>query len=129
MKYTHLLPFMDKEELKEIAEQVLNGELKGVKIESLFPFLGKRNLGEIVDLLIEKKEVKTLKRALPFVGKEKVEAIYESASKGELPGFDVESCIPFLDSDRIKEIFRELVKNAPEVDEEDEEDDDDDSDD
>ncbi len=123
MNYKQLLPFMEKEELKEIALQVLNGELKGVKIEALFPFLGKDDLNEIVDKLIEKKEVKVLSRALPFVGQEKVEAIYQSAIDGNLPGFEVERCMPFLGSDRIKEIFKELVKNAAEEDDEDDSDD------
>lgn len=39
MKYTHLLPFMDREELKKIAEEIINEELKGVKLHTLFPFL------------------------------------------------------------------------------------------
>ena len=31
MKYTHLLPFMDREELKKIAYEIINGEIQGVK--------------------------------------------------------------------------------------------------
>ncbi len=113
MKYTQLLPFMDKEELKKIAQEILSGELKGVRLETLFPFIGKTYLHEIVDQLIEKKETETLQHTIPFISRDKVLDIYHAAVKGELPDFDASSCIPFLGSDQIKEIFRELVKNAP----------------
>ena len=113
MKYTQLLPFMEKEELKKIAQEIIKGELEGVKLEALFPFLGRDNLNDIVDQLIEKKETETLQRAIPFVSRERVLDIYRASEKGELPGFDSAKCIPFLSSDMIKEIFRELVKKAP----------------
>jgi len=113
MKYTQLLPFMDREELKVIAQEIINGELKGVKLESLFPFLGREHLNDIVDQLIEKKQSETLHRAIPFISKDKVLAIYYAAEKGELPDFDPSKCIPFLGSEKIKEIFRDLVKNMP----------------
>ena len=124
MKYTHLLPFMEKEELKKIAYEIINGELKGVKLEALFPFLGRETLNEIVDLLIEKKQVSALTRAIPFISREKVEAIYHAAENGEIDGFDASRCIPFLGSDRIKDIFRDLIKKQSEQDVEDEEDED-----
>ncbi len=110
MKYTHLLPFMDREELKKIAYEIINGEIQGVKLETLFPFLGKESLNEIVDLLIEKKETKALERAIPFISKDKVEKIYYAAEQGELEDFDASKCIPFLGSERIKDIFRDLIK-------------------
>ncbi len=110
MKYTHLLPFMDREELKKIAYEIINGEIQGVKLETLFPFLGKEALNEIVDLLIEKKETKALERAIPFISKDKVEKIYYAAEQGELEDFDASKCIPFLGSERIKDIFRDLIK-------------------
>lgn len=112
MKYTQLLPFMDREELNKIAQEIISGELKGVKLDRLFPFLGRESLNEIVDQLIEKKDVEKLRHVIPFISRQKVLDIYHAAEKGEIPDFDASSCIPFLDSDKIKEIFRELVKNA-----------------
>ena len=129
MKYTDLLPFMNKEELKKVAYEIINGELKNVRLQRLFPFLGKEALGEIVDVLIEKKETKYLEHAIPFVGREKVQAIYNAAEKGEIPGFNSSMCIPFLGTDKIKELFRELVQKAnDEPDEDDDDDDDEDED-
>lgn len=113
MKFTRLLPFMDREELKKIAQEIISGELKGVKLQALFPFLGREALEEIVDQLIEKKDSDTLQSAIPFISREKVLDIYYAAEKGEIPNFDSSRCIPFLGSDKIKEIFRELIKNNP----------------
>ncbi|MGD9761853.1 MAG: hypothetical protein AB7U52_05450 [Candidatus Izemoplasmatales bacterium] len=127
MKYTQLLPFMDREELNKIAQEIISGELKGVRLEKLFPFLGRENLNELVDQLIEKKDAKTLQNAIPFISKERVLNIYYAAEKGEIPNFDSSICIPFLSSDKIKEIFRELVKNAK-AEDDDEDDDEDDED-
>ena len=126
MKYTQLLPFMDREELNKVAQEIISGELKGVRLEKLFPFLGRENLNELVDQLIEKKDAKTLQNAIPFISKEKVLNIYYAAEKGEIPNFDSSICIPFLSSDKIKEIFRELVKNAPVEDDIEDEDEDED---
>ena len=113
MKYTSLLPFMEEEELKEIANEIISGELKGVKLQTLFPFLGRDDLHEIVDKLIEKGETQALQSAIPFISKDKVLDIYNAAQDGKLPNFDASRCLPFLSSDKIKEIFRELAKNAP----------------
>ena len=113
MKYTQLLPFMEEEELRKIAQEIMSGELKGVKVEALYPFIGTNHLHEIVDQLIEKKETKALEHAIPFITKEKVLDVYRAAEKGELPNFDASSCIPFLSPDMIKELFRELIKKAP----------------
>jgi hypothetical protein len=124
MKYTHVLPFMGKEELKETAHDIINGKLEGVKLEKLYPFLGKEALDEIVDLLIEKKEKSKLIRAIPFMSKQKIQRLYEAAESGEIPDFDTTICLPFLEADKIKEIFKNLIKNAPdETDDEDDEDD------
>jgi len=128
MNYTDLLPFMDKEELKSIALKVVNGELPGVKLERLFPFLGRENLHEIVDQLIVTKNSKSISAALPFLGKEKVKDIYEKALNGDLPDFDIQRCLPFIGSDKIKELFEALAKKAADEPNDDDDDDDEDED-
>ena len=62
---------------------------------------------------------------LPFTSRKSVELIYQSAEKGEIPNFEVEQCIPFLGSDQIKQIFRDLIQkesSETESDEDDQED-------
>ncbi|HAX03723.1 MAG: hypothetical protein A2Y45_08610 [Tenericutes bacterium GWC2_34_14] len=125
MKYTDLLPFLDREELNKVVQEVMNGELKNVKLDALFPFLDRTTLNELVQHFIEKKDAKMLQRMLPFISRKSVELIYQSAEKGEIPNFEVEQCIPFLGSDQIKQIFRDLIQkesSETESDEDDQED-------
>jgi predicted CopG family antitoxin len=112
MKYTQLLPFLDKEELRKVASEIISGEIRNVRLETLFPFLGRDNMSDLVQELIEKKDSKTLQKALPFISKDKVQEIYQVAQKGELPDFDASRCIPFLGAEEIKKIFRELLHQA-----------------
>ncbi|MBN2696217.1 MAG: hypothetical protein JXR38_01590 [Bacilli bacterium] len=112
MNYTHLLPFMEKDELKKIAHEIIDGKIEGVKLETLFPFLGREAMSEIVDLLIEKKDSSRLKKAVPFVSKEKIETIFQAAESGEISNFDPTLCLPFLGTDKIRVIFDQMIKKA-----------------
>jgi hypothetical protein len=112
MKYTKLLPFLENEELKKIAFEIVNGDLEGVNLTHLFPFLDREDLHEVVNVLIDKKDTDMLNKVIPFVSKEMVLKIYYAAEKGELPDFDTSHCIPFLGSDKVKDIFRDLVKKS-----------------
>ncbi len=112
MKYTQLLPFMDEQELMDVATEIISGNIKNIRIEKLYPFLKSEDLNNLVDKLIEAKEVSSLHSVLPFISKEKVFVIYRAAEQGQLEGFDQSSCLPFLDSSMVKEIFRDLIKKA-----------------
>lgn len=114
MKYTQLLPFLDKEELKKVASEVISGEIKNVRLETLFPFLGREYMNDLVDELIQKKDSRTLQKTLPFITHDKVLEIYQAAQKGDLPDFDTSRCIPFLGTNQVKKIFRELINAASE---------------
>jgi len=81
MKLIHLLPFMDKEELKELAAKIINGEAKGVNLVVLYPFLDRADLDELVDQLLEKQNYKPIYGALPFLGKDKIKAMFDDIVK------------------------------------------------
>lgn len=114
MRYVSLLPFMDSEELKELANQIIKGEVEGVNIVVLYPFLNNEDLEEIVDQLIELNEGKKLTSALPFVSNKTVEKIYQKIQDGTLTGVNENALLPFLPKSKIKEMFYDLVKKAKE---------------
>lgn len=126
-KLVRLLPFMGKDELKDLAMKIINGEVQGVSLSMLFPFLHGEYLTEIADLLIEKKDVKNLRKVIPFARKETVQKIYDGVKDGTLEGFDETYLYPFLGRDMLKGLFDKLVKEAMEHPEKfkDEDDDDD----
>jgi hypothetical protein len=100
-----MLPFMGKEELKKVAFMILDGEITNVRLEALFPFVGRETLDEITTKLIEQKDSERLRHVIPFIGKTKVLELYEAIENGTVEGIDQEDLLPFLGSEKIKELF------------------------
>lgn len=114
MKLIQLLPFMENEEIKELALQILNNEVEGIKLVVVYPFLSSEDLDEIVDILIERKETRSLQMALPFISREKVSAIHEKVQSGELEGIKETMLLPFLGKKAIKRMVKDLINQAKE---------------
>lgn len=112
MKYQTLLPFLDKEDLSDVANKIINGELKGIKLSALYPFLDTEEMNNIIDFLIKEKRYKDIYSSIPFISSEKINALYETVEKGELEGFKTSYLVPFMSRKKIKEIFEDLVKKA-----------------
>ncbi|QMS85731.1 hypothetical protein [Candidatus Xianfuyuplasma coldseepsis] len=114
MKLMALLPFMDKEEIKEFANKIVSGEVKGISLAVVYPFLGRDNLDELVQELIKQGRNKDIYAALPFLSKSALNTLYENVKSGKIEGFKQEVLLPFLGKDKIKEMFDDLVQKAQE---------------
>jgi len=114
----------DSDDLKELANKIISGEVKGVKMHMLYPFLSKSDLNEIIKTMIEKDDIANLKYVLPFASKEMVQQIYDGVKEGKIKGLKEHYLYPFLEKDKIKEMFNDLVSKAAEESDEDVEDDD-----
>ena len=112
MKLENMMPFLESEDIKELAIKIINEEVKGIKLLKVFPFLSEKDLDEIINLLIEKGAGKELTYALPFVSKETLSRIYEGVKAGEITNIKEYSFYPFLGKEKIKEMFDMLVKEA-----------------
>ena len=119
-KLIKILPFMDEEELEELAYQIINEEIEGVKLVLLFPFLPKEALDKIVVELINKGDGKQLSMAVPFASKETITKIYTAFQEGTLTGMKEEYLYPFLGQTELKSIFKTLVKQAKDFEDDDE---------
>ncbi len=123
-KLVHMLPFMESNELKDLAIKIINKEVKGVRIVVLFPFLSGKDLNEVVDLMIEKKMGRELNKVIPFINEEKLNELYDAVKDGSIEGLEETYLFPFLGKDKLKSMFNDLVKKATEeADDEQEEDD------
>ena len=125
MKYIHMLPFLEDEELNELVEKILSGEVKGIKLMMLYPFLDKEAINKLVDHLIKENKSKELTRALPFISKSKINEIHDAVEAGTITGLNEHSLMPFLGKSKIKEMFNKFVEEAKDF-KEDEFDDEDD---
>ncbi len=112
MKLMALLPFMDKDELKEFAKKVASGEVKGISLAVVFPFLRKEDLDDLVEDLIKGGNKKDIYAALPFLSKSAINTLYERIQNNEIEGFKQEALLPFLGKDKIKELFNIMVQKA-----------------
>ena len=112
MKLMALLPFMDEEEIQELATKIINGEVKGISLITVFPFLDGDSIDAIVKELIEKKQYKELYGALPFLKQSTLDHLYQTIKDGNLEGFKEEALLPFLGKDQLKGLFDTLVKEA-----------------
>lgn len=123
MKYQSVLPFLDEEDLTVLVNKIISGEIKNIKMASLFPFLNDETFNLVIDFLIKEKRSKELRSALPFMSSSKINELYQAVERGEIEGIKETSFLPFLSKSKLTEIFETLVKNAK-----DDEDDDDDDD-
>lgn len=114
MKLAHILPFMESNELKELALKIVNNEVEGVKIAIIYPFLSNEDLDEVVEALIKDNKGKELTQALPFVSEESLNKIFEAIKAGTIEGLKEQALYPFLGKDKIKEMFDILVKECQE---------------
>jgi radical SAM superfamily enzyme len=121
-----MLPFLEEEDMDELVEKILSGEVKGVKLMMLYPFLSRESLNKVVDHLIKENKGKDLNAALPFISKAKVNEIYEAVQAGTITGIKDHSLMPFLGKSKIKEMFNKLVKEAKDFDDNDDDDEEDD---
>ena len=108
-KITHLLPFMEAEELKELAIKIINKEVNGVKLHMLYPFISHSDLDELVDLMIEKDQGKELQLTLPFLSNEKLASLLEAVRDGRVHGLSEHMFYPFLSREKIKDLFYQYV--------------------
>lgn len=115
MKLISLLPFMDKEDLKDLVAKIKSKEVKGVPLAVLYPFLDKEDLEDLVDHMIEEGNKKEIYSALPFLSKKSINKIFAKVQSGELEGLKEHAFLPFLGKKRIKEIFDDIVKHAEET--------------
>ena len=104
------LPFMNDEDLEELATKILSGDIKEVPLYKLYPFLSKSRLDQIVKEIIEKNDQDSLKHALPFVSKESLTFIREKIKEGALDGFDETHLLPFLDPEEVKRLFYDKLE-------------------
>ena len=106
-----LIPFLSKQDLMTVANEILEGKIINVDMVVIYPFLQRSDLEELVDKLIEKNESELISKAIPFISKEKVLEVYNAANAGKLNDFDISVCIPFLDKDQVMRIFMDLTKS------------------
>lgn len=102
-----LLPFLDDEELDEIAKMIIDNheDLKGLKLSTIFPFLKEEQCDAIFNAKMSSLSQSEISSIIPFVSKKVLSKLVDEYLAGRLPKVNMNALYPFLDKEDIKRIF------------------------
>ncbi len=107
-----MLPFLDEDDLEQLANKILDSEgneFKGVTICEVLPFLD----DDVVDKMFFKAILNNKKdyiKFLPFVSEEALHTLVVKYFNEEIKNIDIDVIYPFLNEDDIKYIFRKFME-------------------
>lgn len=108
MRIAKMLPFLEKEELSELLEAIVGGELKeeSISVTALYPFLENDQLKSLFDRAVSGEVKVKPVSILPFLDEGDYESIIDKLAESDLETISIEEIIPFLSEANIKKVFR-----------------------
>lgn len=111
-KIISMLPFMDKEDIHELVQEILNGseEYKDISLSSIFPFLSKEDCDALFLKALEDQNDKiNICSLAPFVSEEALSSFVDKYIEGQYQDVNINVLYPFLKSSDIKKLFKYVV--------------------
>ncbi|MBE6126178.1 MAG: hypothetical protein E7186_07610 [Erysipelotrichaceae bacterium] len=111
MRFRKMLPFMDKDELRHEAEEIINGDGKvsSVSLISMLPFMDEDDIDDlIVDIYHKTGKFQAI---LPFASEDGVAKLAWELIERENPAKIVE-VLPFMDEDDVDKLFITLAERG-----------------
>jgi len=102
-----LLPYLEEEELNEIADMIINDheDMKGLKLATIFPFLSTEKCDEIFLAKMTSLNQGELSSIVPFVSQKVLSSLVDEYIKGNVSKVNMNAIYPFLSQEDIKRIF------------------------
>lgn len=113
-KLLTMLPFLDKEYLKEIVDGIINEEeeYKNLDLVVLFPYIGEEECDRLFKKFIfENKECDKhhITCVAPFVSKETLSNFVDEYTKGNYQNVNVDALYPFMSPQDVKKMFKYII--------------------
>lgn len=108
-KITSMIPFMDSEDLYDLALEIIDGEID-CPLETLFPFMDEDDLAKLTKKMIESKVKIDYTAIAPFMDESDVYALAMDALKREVE-FSLAELLPFMDEDDVDKICEQIINN------------------
>ena len=113
-KLVTMLPFLDKEYLKEIVDGIINEEeeYKNLDLVVLFPYIGEEECDRLFKKFIfENKECDKhyIICVAPFVSKEALSNFVDEYTKGNYQNVNVDALYPFMSPHDVKKMFKYII--------------------
>ena len=138
MKIEKIIPFLSKDDLREVAQNILNGELD-LNLTMILPFMNEKDVDDICSQVAENPELlskvnmaamypfaseecidkiflagitngKTDNAALPFVSDECLHRLVEDYLQNDSVEFEIDQLYPFLDEEDIRLLSKTYIK-------------------
>ena len=111
-KIISMLPFMDKEDIHELVQDILNGseEYKDIPLQAIFPLLSREDCDALFIKSVEDPESKiNICSLAPFVSNEALSSFVDKYIDGQYQDVNINVLYPFLKSSDIKKLFKYVV--------------------
>ncbi len=111
MKIHSMLPFLERDEINTLIDQVLEKKVD-MKLVHVLPYADEEEMNHVLDRALHDDSVVVyVKELLPFLNKEQMEKLYEAYEEGLIQTGKVceGDMIPYLGREKIKKIFDEKL--------------------
>lgn len=114
-----MLPFLDKEELHEIAMGIIEGkeEYQDLNLVCVAPFLDDTDCDMIFTYLVQSEDHRLKKQVygfVPFVSKEFLTCLVDSFLEGKNQNIEMDRLYPFMSNKDLKRLFDYYIKKRKE---------------
>ncbi len=113
MKIKTMIPFLDDDELKELADKIAKsetGEYEGVTMRDLLPFLEEEDIDAL--LIADAKRGVDPFICYPFASEEGLNLLVSLIQNGDVRSVDIKKLLPFLEDDAIDKLAEAVLKNG-----------------
>jgi hypothetical protein len=110
-----MLPFLDDEDLNDLVHKIIEsetGEFKGLRLESIAPFVDDKVWPEVVESCLKGNKKINLVPLYPFLDDDTLGVLFAKANEGTAEGVNVLTLLPFVDEKSIDAAFAEHVKSG-----------------
>lgn len=115
MNINKLLPFLDDDDLAELAKKILNSpddNYEGITITKILPFMDDDDVDDIFWEYL--KEGKSCVQFLPFVSDEALSKGAKGYVNGTVPDFPLKAALPFMEDDDVALIAKKCLESSGE---------------
>ena len=113
MKIHSMLPFLDKEEINKLIDEVLEKKVD-LKLVHVLPYADEEKMDLVLERALTDDSILVYtNHLLPFLNQRQMERLYEAYQEGLILDSKMKEhdILPFLSKDKIKEIFEKQLKN------------------
>ncbi len=108
-----LAPFMNEDDIGEIAKDLLKNGGRIEDVVELAPFMDEDNIGDIAkDLLKNGGRIEDVVELAPFMDEDDIGELAKKAVKNGASLNDITGLLSFMDEDDVAEIAKDLLKNG-----------------